>query len=60
MVAHVKRNDSLAVVLRNGDWEIERKMAPSPDAAVGIAVMMLARRGDDLQAGDCLKVLSPN
>ncbi len=38
----VKRNDSLVVVLRN-DWEIERKIAPSPDAAVGIAVMMLAR-----------------
>jgi hypothetical protein len=42
MVAHVKRNDSLLVVLRNGDREIERKIAPSPDTAVGIAVMMQA------------------
>jgi hypothetical protein len=53
-------DNTLIVTLSNGAQEIERGMAPNGDAAVGLAIMMLARRGDDLRAGDTLRVLSPN
>jgi hypothetical protein len=51
---------TLVVIFSNNNHEIERGVANSPDAAVGLAIRMLARRGDDLQAGDCLRVLAPH
>ena len=53
-------DNTLIVTLSNGAQEMERGMAPNGDAALGLAIMMLARRGDDLRAGDTLRVLSPN
>ena len=53
----VRPDDTLILVLSNGDDEIERGMADSGYAALGVALMMLARRGE-LRAGDVLKVLA--
>ena len=52
-------DDTLVIVLTNGDEEIERGMAPAGDAALGVALMMLARRGE-LRPGDTLRVLAPS
>jgi len=52
-------DDTLVIVLTNGDEEIERGMAPAGDAALGVALMMLARRGE-LRPGDTLQVLAPD
>lgn len=58
MLALAKQDTPLVVVLSHGGREIERGVAPSGDAAAGLAVMMLARRGEDLRAGDVLRVLA--
>jgi hypothetical protein len=42
-----------------GDEEIERGIAPAGDAALVVALMMLARRGE-LRPGDTLRVLAPS
>jgi len=52
-------DDTLVIVLTNGDEEIERGMAPAGDSALGVALMMLARRGE-LRPGDTLRVLAPS
>src|SRR3984893_13581500 len=52
-------DDTLVIVLNNGDEEIERGIAPAGDAALGVALMMLARRGE-LRPGDTLRVLAPS
>lgn len=52
-------DDTLVIVLHNGDEEIERGMAPAGDAALGVALMMLARRGE-LRPGDTLQMLAPD
>jgi hypothetical protein len=55
----VKLIDStLAIVLHNGEQEIDRELA-SPADALRVALMMLARRGR-LEIGDVLKVLAPD
>jgi hypothetical protein len=51
-------NCTVAIVLHNGEQEIERELA-CPADALRVALMMLARRGQ-LQIGDVLKVLAPN
>jgi hypothetical protein len=51
-------DDTLVVVLHNGEQEIERELAPPADA-LRIAIMMLARRGR-LERGDVLKVMAPS
>jgi hypothetical protein len=50
-------DDTLVIVLNNGDEEIERGMAPAGDAALGVAFMILVRRGE-LRPGDTLRVLA--
>jgi hypothetical protein len=56
--ARVKPADqTFIIVLSNGDQEIERGMALSGDGALGLALMMLARRGR-LRPGDMLRVLA--
>jgi hypothetical protein len=52
-------DDTLVIVLNNGDEEIARGIAPAGDAALGVALMMLARRGE-LRPGDTLRVLAPS
>jgi len=49
----------LILILSNGDDEIERGMAESGHAALGVALMMLARRGE-LWVRDTLFVLAPS
>jgi hypothetical protein len=51
-------NCTVAIVLHNGEQEIERQLA-CPADALRIALMMLARRGQ-LRIGDVLQVLAPN
>jgi hypothetical protein len=51
------QDDTLIIVLSNNGQEIERGMAPAGDAALGVALMMLARRGE-LRPGDTLRVLA--
>jgi hypothetical protein len=55
----VRPDDTLTLVLSNGDDEIERGTADSGYTALGVALMMLARRGE-LRAGDVLNVLAPS
>jgi len=59
MLALVKRDTTLLVVLLHDDREIERCVCASPDAAIAAAIRMLRRRGDDLKGGDTLRVLAP-
>jgi hypothetical protein len=58
MVARVAGDTNLVVVLAHNDQEIERVVASSP-GAVAPAIRALCRRGDDLQAGDVLRVPAP-
>ncbi len=50
-------DNTLVIVLHNGEQEIERELA-SPADALRVALMMLARRGR-LEIGDALNVLAP-
>jgi hypothetical protein len=59
MPARIERDTTLIVLLSKGTRKIERALAPGRDAAAGLAIMMLAKRGDDLHAGDVLRVLAP-
>ena len=53
-------DNTLIIVLSNGNQEIERRVAAAGDNALATAVMMLARRGEDLRAGDTLRVIRPH
>ena len=59
MLALVKQETALVVVLSNNGHEIERNVCGSTDAAIAAAIHMLCRRGDDLKTGDVLRVLAP-
>jgi hypothetical protein len=52
-----RRYDAVAV-LSNDGHEIERTVCASIDAAIAAAIHMLCPRGDDLKAGDVLRVLA--
>jgi hypothetical protein len=59
MLAIVKQDTPLVVVLSHDGHEIERCVCASPDTAGAAAIRMLCRRGDNLKGGDVLRVLSP-
>jgi hypothetical protein len=59
MLALVKQDTTLVVVLSHDGREIERVVAGSPDGAIAAAIKMLCRRGDNLRAGDVLRVFAP-
>jgi len=52
-------DDTLVIVLNNGDEEIERGMAPAGEAALGVALMMLVR-GREPRPRDMLRVPAPS
>jgi hypothetical protein len=53
-------DNTLIIILSNGNQEIERRVAAAGDNALATAVMMLARRGEDLRAGDTLRIIRPH
>jgi hypothetical protein len=59
MPGRIDRDTTLVVVLSHDGHEVERTVVADVDSAVSTAIRMLCRRGDDLRAGDVLRVLAP-